>query len=384
MHTPTPSAADAHHPDLDWLRVLAIVVLHLFHTGMMFNTWDWHVKSPIALPVLEPTMQVLHLVRMPLLMLISGAGTAFALRRRTLGAFAKDRTLRLFVPLVFGMFVVVPPQIYVERLFRGQFQGSYAAFYPTVFDFVPYPAGSLSWHHLWFVAYLFVYCLLALPLFAALRTARGERFLARADAWLSSGWNVAWLVVPLLLNRILLRDYPETHALRDDPRTFLHYGLLFFYGHLLARCPGVWPRLVALRRGMAAFALAVLVAAIAVESLPPVAEMVVGSVFLWSTLLAVLGLARQHVRASPPWLQRAQALSYPFYIFHQTVILVVGLLLLRLPVGPWALLGAVLTVSFLLTLALSEGVSRVAWLRPFFGLKARPTRVATLAPGTVG
>ena len=262
MHTPTPSAADAHHPDLDWLRVLAIVVLHLFHTGMMFNTWDWHVKSPVALPVLEPTMEVLHLVRMPLLMLISGAGTAFALRRRTLGAFAKDRTKRLLLPLVFGMFVVVPPQIYVERLFRGQFQGSYAAFYPTVLDFVPYPAGSLSWHHLWFVAYLFIYCLLALPVFAALRTARGERFVARADAWLSRGWNVAWLVVPLLLNRILLRDFPETHALRDDPRTFLHYGLLFSYGHLLARCPGVWTRLVALRHGLGAFALTVLVAAI--------------------------------------------------------------------------------------------------------------------------
>ncbi|RKG90756.1 acyltransferase [Corallococcus sp. CA053C] len=364
---------------------MAIVLLHLFHTGMMFNTWDWHLKSPVALPVLEPTMGVLHLVRMPLLMLISGAGTAFALRRRTLGAFAKDRTLRLFLPLVFGMFVVVPPQIYVERVFRGQFQGSYAAFYPTVFNFVPYPAGSFSWHHLWFVAYLFVYCLLALPLFAALRTARGERFLARADAWLSSGWNVAWLVVPLLLNRILLRDFPETHALRDDPRTFLHYGLLFFYGHLMGRCPGVWTRLVALRRGMAAFAAAVLVAAIAVESLPPVAEMAVGSVFLWSTLLAVLGYARQHVRASSPWLQRAQALSYPFYIFHQTVILVVGLVLLHLPVGPWALFGAVLAVSFAVTWALSEGVSRVSWLRPFFGLKTRTSqRAATLAPGTVG
>src|SRR4051794_4080555 len=68
MDTPTLPAPDAHRPDLDWLRVMAIVLLHLFHTGMMFNTWEWHVKSPQALPALEPTMEVLHLVRMPLLM----------------------------------------------------------------------------------------------------------------------------------------------------------------------------------------------------------------------------------------------------------------------------------------------------------------------------
>ncbi|RKG98749.1 acyltransferase, partial [Corallococcus sp. CA047B] len=377
-------APDAHRPDLDWLRVMAIVLLHLFHTGMMFNTWDWHVKSPQALPVLEPTMSVLHLVRMPLLMLISGVGTAFALRRRSLGAFAKDRTRRLLGPLVFGMFVVVPPQIYVERLFQGRFQGSYAAFYPTVFDLVPYPAGSFSWHHLWFVAYLFIYCLLALPLFAALRTARGERWLARADVWLSRGWNVAWLVVPLALNRQLLRDWPETHALLDDPRTFIHYGLLFLYGHLLGRCPGIWTRLVTLRHGMLAIAVAGLVPAMAESSLPAPVHMLAGSVVLWGTLLAALGYARHHVRVAPPWLGRAQALSYPFYIFHQTVIICVGYLLLRLPVGPWALLGLVLTGSFVLTCALTVGVSRVSWLRPFFGLKAGATRTAPLAPGTVG
>ncbi|NOK23022.1 acyltransferase family protein [Corallococcus carmarthensis] len=385
MNAPIRSAG-VHHPDLDWLRVLAIVVLHLFHTGMMFNTWEWHVKSPQALPVLEPVMSVLHLVRMPLLMVISGAGTAFALRRRTLGAFAKDRTKRLLLPLVFGMFVVVPPQIYVERLFRGQFEGSYAAFYPTVFGFVPYPAGSFSWHHLWFVAYLFVYCLLALPLFAALRTERGERFLARVDAWLSRGVNVLWLVVPLALTRVLLRDFPETHALFDDPRTFLLYGLLFLYGHLLGRCPGVWNRLVTLRHGL----LALFLAALVVEwvwpwpVMPVVPAIVGGTVLIWSGLLVALAYARHHVRVSPAWLPHAQALSYPFYIFHQTVIVCVGYLCLRLPVGPWAMLLAVLTVSFTVTLALCEGVSRVAWLRPLFGMKPRSARPGVLAPEAVG
>lgn len=378
--------AAAHHADLDWLRVLAIVVLHVFHTGMMFNTWDWHIKSPQALPVLEPVMGVLHLVRMPLLMVISGAGTALALRRRALGAFAKDRTKRLLGPLVFGMLVVVPPQIYVERLFRGQFQGSYTEFYPTVFGFVPYPAGSFSWHHLWFVAYLFVYCLMALPLFAALRTARGERFLAWVDAWLSRGWNVLWLFVPLALTRVLLRDFPETHALLDDPRTFLLYGLLFLDGHLLGRCPRVWARLVELRHGLLALAVVALVVELVWPwpALPVVPSILGGTLLLWSGLLVALAYARHHMRVSPAWLPRAQELSYPFYILHQTVIVCVGYACLRLPVGPWMMLLAVLTGSFVLTLALCEFVSRVSWLRPCFGMKARAARPAVLAPEAVG
>src|SRR5690349_9771485 len=115
MHT-SPATLPGRHADMDWLRVVAILLLHLFHTGMMFNSWGWHLKNPETLSVLEPPMEVLHLVRMPLLMLLAGAGTALALRRRGIGAFAWDRTKRLLWPLVFGMLVIVPPQIYIERL----------------------------------------------------------------------------------------------------------------------------------------------------------------------------------------------------------------------------------------------------------------------------
>ncbi|MCP3140739.1 acyltransferase family protein [Pyxidicoccus xibeiensis] len=373
MSTPTlpRSTPDEHHPDLDWLRVVAILLLHLFHTGMMFNTWDWHVKSPQALPVLEPVMEVMHHLRMPLLMFISGVGTALALRRRTLGGFAADRAKRLLWPLVFGIFVVVPPQIYVERLLRGQFQGDYAAFYPSVFEIVPYPAGSFSWHHLWFVAYLFVYCVLALPLFAALATARGQAFLARAEAWLCRGWNVCWFFLPLALNGVLLHEYPTTHALFDDPRTFGHYGLLFLMGHLFGRCPRIWDVLVERRRVLLAPSAVLFVIMVPDSEFPLVWEMLGAMAALWLFILTALGWARARIHVRRPWLKYAQERAYPFYIFHQTVIIVVGYLMLTLPVGPWALLGLVLTVSFAATWALSEAVSRVGWLRPCFGMKPR-------------
>ncbi|WP_426753630.1 acyltransferase family protein [Myxococcus sp. Y35] len=379
--TAPPYTAEAHRPDLDWLRVVAILLLHLFHTGMMFNTWDWHVKSPQALPWLEPPMAVLHHLRMPLLMCISGLGTAFALRRRSLGAFTKDRVKRLLGPLVFGMFVVVPPQIYVERLQRGTFQGRYADFYPSVFGFVPYPAGSFSWHHLWFVAYLFVYCLLALPLFAALRTDRGQEWLARAEAWLCRGWNVAWGFLPLALFEVLLHRFPRTHALLDDPRTFVHFGLFFLGGHLLGRCPRVWEHLVARRKALLG-ASALLLALMAPSNTYPFIPETLGRTALqWLFILTALAWARACIHVRRPWLQHARELAYPFYILHQTVIVVVGFALLSWSTGPYTLFLAVLTVSFALTWALCLGVARVPGLRACFGMTARPSRAAP-APST--
>ncbi|MDR3683085.1 MAG: acyltransferase [Geothrix sp.] len=370
-------------PDLDFLRVVAILLLHLYHSARFFNVDDpWHLKAPQLLPALTQPMEILHILRMPLLMLIAGAVAAYAVARRGVGGFAWDRTKRLLLPLVVGMLVIVPPQIYLERLDRGLYAGSYWSFWPSVFQFVPYPKGSLSWHHLWFVAYLFTYCLLALPLLAWLGRPSGKAFLSRAQAFLVRGWNLLWLVVPIFLIRILLRNHRETNDLIHDPKGFLFYGYLFLAGHLLARCPEVWERLVALRwsfLGLAAFLLAILLPD---GEFPFPWEHLAVWLFSWSGLLAILGFARRNVRREGPLLRHAQSLAYPFYILHQTVILAVGYPLMKPAMNPWVRLGWVTLLSFLCTWALCEGLARVPWLRPLFGLgpRKRPRAPATPLP----
>jgi len=365
-------------PELDWLRVVAIAILHAFHVGMMFNTWDWHLKNPEALPALEPAMGFLHQIRMPLLMVIAGVATAIALERRSIAGFAADRVKRLLVPLLFGVFVVVPPQIYIERLAHG-YAGSYLAFYPSVLRFEPYPAGNLSWHHLWFVAYLFVYCVTALPAFAWLARATGRRALA----WLERAWSRGWLValaVPLAVERLALGDHPETHALWNDPNTVAYYGLLFAIGHLLGRSRTAWDHLVARRRRYL-IALAVLLAIM----LPPNAypapfEQLGTTATVWCVILNAFAWTRWYFlrpRAHVPrWLDHAQRLSYPFYLLHQTVIVLVGWVWLAWPMPPWPRFAGVLVTSFAATWALCELVARIAPLRPLFGLAPRRARLA--------
>lgn len=371
--------------ELDWLRVVAILILHLFHCGMFFNSWGWHVKSPELLPVLEPVMTVLHLVRMPLLMLIAGAGTAFCLRKRSIGGFAGERSLRLLLPLVVGMLLVVPPQIYAERVWTGAWQGTFLDWYPSVFQFRPYPNGNLSWHHLWFVVYLYTYCILALPLLRWSRTERGEAFLDRASAWLVKGWRIYLPALSLFLGRYLLLRFDETHGLIDDPKTFVFYLQLFLLGHLFGRRPALLERVRELRWTSLVIGLLLLpITFTEAEGWINAPRVLLIWLFSWTVLLAALGHARQHIRARKPWLVRAQENAYPFYILHQTIIILVAWQSLRFPMGPWSRFGLVILVSFTLTWLGCELIRATPWLRPLFGLKGSPDKPtvpkATLEP----
>ena len=120
---------------IDWLRILLILSVFLFHVGMIFNTWDWHVKNDLKVPELKNIMTFLHYWRIPLLFLVSGAGTFFALGIRTPGQYLKERFKRLLIPAIAGIFILVPVQVYfdtnlVER--NAQYENLFQ-FYPHMF-----------------------------------------------------------------------------------------------------------------------------------------------------------------------------------------------------------------------------------------------------------
>src|SRR5690554_1982323 len=155
--------------DLDWLRVIVFGLLIFYHVGMFFVPWDFHIKNNVTYIGLVWPMVFLNQWRLPILFVISGMGTYYALSKRSGWQFSAERIQRLLLPLVFGMLVIVPPQVYIERLAEGRFSGGYFDFWPwEAFEGV-YPTGNLSWHHLWFLPYLLVFSLLLVPIFLYLR-----------------------------------------------------------------------------------------------------------------------------------------------------------------------------------------------------------------------
>jgi peptidoglycan/LPS O-acetylase OafA/YrhL len=372
---------------LDWVRILAFFLLIFYHTGMYYVTWDWHVKSPHASDALEPFMLMSAPWRLGLLFLVSGAASAFMLGKTSPGSFLRRRAWRLLVPLAFGMLVIVPPQSWLEVVEKVGYSGSYFDFmklYLTAYhgfcrgnDCLILP----TWNHLWFVAYLFAYTAV-LALLAALCGAHIAGWSERVTQWLS-GWRV--LALPALVlggvRLLLAARFPTTHALVDDWYSHAHYFALFLLGFLLARQRRFWDAAAAWRRialglSISGWALLVLYAAHygdAAEWMRWAMRVVAGGLE-WSAIIAVCGFARAHLdrdNAARRYLTQA---VFPFYIVHQTVIVVLAHAMKPAALPPLAEGLLLVMLAFAACFLSFEIVRRVPLLRPLFGLGPMDTR----------
>ncbi|HEY4529467.1 MAG TPA: acyltransferase family protein [Luteimonas sp.] len=361
--------------DLDWVRVCAFGLLVLYHVGMYYVSWDWHVKSPSAGPTIEPLMFLTSPWRLSLLFLVSGAATALALERAahggTTGApprFLGLRSRRLLVPLVFGMLVVVPPQAYYEVLgsgYPGGYDEGYLAFwgrYLAADDSFCDADGCLdlpTWNHLWFVAYLWVYTL-ALWLLLRFAPAMVASCRARLTRLLAGGGLLLVPIIFLALARVsLVAVFESTHALTDDWYNHVQYFAMFALGFALASAAAPWDRIVAMRwpaLGLAVASWAFLAWYFnhyVADAPPPAVRMlqrVAWAVNQWTAIVAVLGFARYAAPGDSPLLRYLSGAVFTVYILHQTVIVVMSQALRPLGLQPLAegmlLVATTLAASF--------------------------------------
>ena len=287
---------------VDWLRILAVLLLVPFHAAMIFVPWTYHVKNAETSVGLEVFNRFLNMWHMPLLFFVSGAGTWFALRHRTPGEYVRERVRRLLVPLVFGILVIIPPQTYLERLQKGQFEGSYLDFYPHFFEGI-YPEGNLTWNHLWFLAYLFVFSVLLVPLFVWARGKSGHARLCRWASRFRTGRSLLPLAIPLMAIQVSLRvRWPGHQNLFDDWANFCFYITMFGYGYILFAMEGVVDHVARHRRlflGLGLLGWLVVVAAEYSGAGPGFGYNVACLVYLafcglntWCWVLAIVGFAR--------------------------------------------------------------------------------------------
>lgn len=372
----------ARQYDLDWLRVIAIVIVLFFHVGMIFVPWGWHIKNDVVSESFKPIMSWSHQWRMPLLLFISGAGTLFALKRRSIGQYAKERHKRLLIPLLFGIFVIVPPQIYYERI--EQF-ASFLQFYPDVFRFIPYPmGGSISWHHLWFVLYLLIYSIVSIPLLLWLSSERSQQFKERLIRYSNVRGSYLLFLIPLLGSQLLLRPYfpHETHDLRD--LSFMIYYYLFFLGGLLIySTPQLRQGLLKQRYINLFVAMMTVGMMIFLSHITPLWEakqpllikqmwIMNQVVMAWSWVITIIGFGQRYLNRKSPILTQLNEAIYPFYILHQTVIVITGYYMIQWQASIAFKFFMISSVSLVASIAIY-----VIMIRPFntmrflFGMKPK-------------
>lgn len=370
---------------IDWLRILAVLLLIYFHTARIYDQFGpFYVKSPQTSSSLSFFVLFLSVWHMPLFFLLSGSATFYALRFRSGGQYCLERFTRIFLPFVFGTLLIAPPQGYYTLLSHPDFHLSYFQYLPIYFTSIQNAGGyrgTFEWAHLWFLLYLFVFSLLSLPLFLYQRRPnnKGASWLVHALA-LPGG-----VFLPILFLggcSCLLRPlWPDTtHALYNDWAAFTTYLLFFIFGYFLCTDESIGH---AIDRHLTASGIA------AVASLPLLFWWFLSNVHLqpgyhpaflgmafvesaisWTWVLFCLGLGRRYLNRTHRWLPYLTQASYPFYILHQTVIVILGFYLLKLGLGIALGFTLITTASLVATLVLYDlCVRRWNVTRFLFGMK---------------
>jgi glucan biosynthesis protein C len=369
--------------DLDWLRVLAFSAVFLYHCGRFFDGGWWHIKNSATSALVDVLKAIFDLWGMPLIFLISGASIYFALRPGRAARFLRDRVWRLLVPLALGILVLAPPQIYLTRLAHGEFQGGFLEFLPLYFQDWRTWGGNFAWSgvHLWYLEDLFLFTLVLLPLFAALKSQSGRRFaqsLGRVSA--RPGAIFLW-VLPLALLLILIDPFGILKpGFSEDVTRLLVFPPFLVYGFLVFSDGRIQQAIIGQRRTALALACALTLATPLISNLPGpnsnflvfALVMALAGLLIWSSLLAILGYGMRYLTANRRLLSYANEAVLPFYVLHQPVILLIGyfVIQLALPIAVKYLIIAPL--AFGITLGLYEcGVRRWNLVRRVFGLKAR-------------
>jgi len=385
-HSSTFVAAGAQRRiDLDWIRIGAFGLLIFYHVGMLYVSWGFHIKSVHRITVLEWLMLVPNPWRLALLFLVSGAATRFMSVKYAAGALLRQRSIRLLIPLMFGMLVIVPPQAYDQIAQSVGYPAGFLHFYThDYFAFGrqfcdPGPCIQLpTWNHLWFVAYLFVYTA-ALGLLSMVI----PRLLPWMERWIVPVFSGVWLlIVPssaLAIYRFaLLPSFPSTHALFGDWYNHALYATVFLLGFLLARADAFWiammrQRWLALTLAAACFVL--LLAArwtmLSAAAPPPWLQFyaaVAYGFYQWLCIVALLGFGRRWLTLDSPMRGYLTDAIFPYYIVHQTAIIMIAHQLHGYDLPAWLEATVIIGGTAAVCVLTYELVRRTTVLRPLFGL----------------
>lgn len=378
----------SRHYDLDWLRILLILTVFLFHTGMFFNGDYFHVENAQKSLGLGYVHNFLMPIMMPAIFIVSAAAMSFALAKRSPGSFLLERAKRLLIPLLFGILFLSPHQVYLEGLSHGgtlqsvldapvrstAFDGSFLQFLPQYFDGFYAFGGNFAWMglHLWYLEFLFIFTLIMLPVYLFLRSKVGI-MLVRALASFCAKPGAIYLLALFIIVPLL---FLEEDGLGFDVfggNSLIIYLIDMLLGFILFaderfRQAIIRQRWISLVAGLA------ILYPFFYEKFHsgPIGEydFLIDGLFSWLWILTLLGFGMKHLNFNNRLLRYANEAVLPFYMLHQPILILVGYFVVRLslPIGLKYALIVLLSLPVIL-LIYEFIVRRVNVLRFFFGMK---------------
>jgi glucan biosynthesis protein C len=381
---------------VDWLRVLAILALFPFHAGQIYNEAAFYVKDKVSSPVITGICDFIYQWHMPLLMFLAGIGSCYALRFRSGKKYMLERFKRLFIPLVFGTLVLVPTLTYF-RMFGDPnrvwhegfshnaipgFDKSYLEYYPDFFNGI-YPNGNFEWGHLWFLAYLFTFSLIALPIFLYLKSEKGRWVIESLKKIASKSYGIFLFFIPIAVIELLLRRaYPNMQNLISDWANFLMFITVFIYGFIMVSDDKFEEAIE--RHWKAALTCGLLIAiSLSVVNVAQIqtglneatfyiVEMILRGISIWCCLIGFLGFGKRFLNRGGKFINYANEATLPVYIIHLPMVVIVGFYVVKFDLPIAVKYPAIVILSLISSVMLYEiAVRRFNFVRFFLGLKKR-------------
>ncbi|MDJ0591135.1 MAG: acyltransferase [Pleurocapsa sp. MO_226.B13] len=363
--------------DIDWLRVLATFTIFFFHCARFFDEENWHIKNERLDLGMSIFVGIVSQWIMPLFFVLSAKSAYYALSHRTDRQYLQERFKRLVIPLLFGIFVLIPPQVYIERLSHSQFSGSFIQFFPHYFDGFYAFGGNFAWMglHLWYLEILFIFSLLTLPFFRYLRRETVGQKISQTANFFARPGVIFLLAIPLSSSELLVNLQPDGIGRRDfGGWSLLTYLLFFLLGYSLS-CDERFQQSIERHRAFA-LVLGIITTNVGL-SLQMSGYSTRGFLFAllrafnsWFWLVAILGFGSKYLTFSNPLLRYANKAVLPFYILHQTAIVIIGFLIVSWDASVMVKYLVLSTSSFVVIVALYElVVKRFKVWRFLFGMK---------------
>jgi len=389
--TDRPESLRLHY--LDWLQVLAVLGVFIFHATFPFSDLaEWNIKSTDRSFLATLFSFLFTPWGMPFFFLMAGVTSWFSLKRRSPKHYIRERVFKLLIPYIIGSILLTPIQAYYELIHRGWWEGgsfvefifsgeARTYFFTILHPLTPDPVSlSQLGYHLWFLAFLFIFSLLGLPIFTWLRGDSGKRFLGSLVRLAKWRGGLLVFVLPIILFRFLLEPFFHGYTGWSDFTSLL---IFFISGYILISEKRF---LEAVRRDWLLY----LILGIACSSyfflqlagIPVLSWMgspgtsgfyltwALFSLNSWCWSMVMICVGMRFLNYTNKWLQYSREASFFIFWIHHPVTFFTAFYALQWEVGLSVKMWFVLIGSFVISLGMYEFlVRRINPVRALFGMK---------------